>query len=87
MHPEYHGTMQRESGFGSIWRIRFAGFNCLTWDYHADCRVAVSQTDDPITQICQAAKQFGIAVSFGYIEKAGGNAKPECGYRSVAGVV
>lgn len=47
------------------------GFNCLSWDYHADCRVAVSQTENPITQICQAAKQFGIAVSFGYIEKAG----------------
>lgn len=47
------------------------GFNALSWDYEADRHIAVSQTDDSITQICQAAKRYRIAVSFGYIEKAG----------------
>lgn len=45
------------------------GFDSLTWDYDADCRMAVSQTDDVIMEICRAAKRDGIAVSFGYMEK------------------
>ena len=47
------------------------GFDSLTWEYDLDCRIAVSVTDDPIIRICRAAKQIGIAVSFGYIEKDG----------------
>lgn len=47
------------------------GFNSLTWEYETDRKLAVSQSDDSILRISQAAKQYGIAVSFGYIEKAG----------------
>ena len=47
------------------------GFDSLTWEYDSDRRIAVSLADDPIIRICLAAKQIGIAVSFGYIEKDG----------------
>ncbi len=47
------------------------GFHSLTWDYETDRQMAVPQTDDSIIQICQAAKNHGIAVSFGYIERSG----------------
>lgn len=46
------------------------GFDCLTWKYEIDRRIAVSQSDLIIIQICNAAKQNQIAVSFGYIERA-----------------
>lgn len=45
------------------------GFDCLTWDYETDRRMAVSRSDPQIMQIREAARQYGIAVSFGYIEK------------------
>lgn len=47
------------------------GFDCLTWEYEEDCKMAVSLHDHIILQICQAAKKNHMAVSFGYIEKAG----------------
>lgn len=47
------------------------GFDCLTWDYETDRNMAVSQDALPIMQIREAAKQNRIAVSFGYIERAG----------------
>lgn len=47
------------------------GFNSLTWDYETDCRMAVSLEGDSIMEMRQAAKEYGIAVSFGYIERAG----------------
>ncbi len=45
------------------------GFDCLEWDYETDRQMAVSLDDPRIMQICQAAKQYRIAISFGYIEK------------------
>lgn len=44
------------------------GFDCLCWDYETDKHMAVALTDAPIQRMCEAAKQYGIAVSFGFIE-------------------
>ena len=44
------------------------GFDCLCWDYETDKHMAVSLTDAPIQRMCEAAKQYGIAVSFGFID-------------------
>ena len=48
------------------------GFDCLYWDYETDKHMAVAITDAPIQRMREAAKQYGIAVSFGFIERAGG---------------
>lgn len=45
------------------------GFDSLCWNYEADKRMAVSLTDAPILRMCEAARQYGIAVSFGFIER------------------
>lgn len=45
------------------------GFDCLCWDYESDKHMAVALTDAPIQRMCEAAKQCGIAVSFGFIER------------------
>ena len=45
------------------------GFDCLCWDYEADKHMAVDLTDAHIQRMCEAAKQCGIAVSFGFIER------------------
>ena len=45
------------------------GFDCLCWDYEADKHMAVAITDAPIHRMREAAKQCGIAVSFGFIER------------------
>lgn len=47
------------------------GFNSLCWDYEKDKLMAVSLTDMPIRRMQEAAKEYGIAVSFGYIERIG----------------
>ncbi len=47
------------------------GFNSLCWDYEKDKYMAVSLTDAPICRMQEAAKEYEIAVSFGYIEKVG----------------
>jgi len=47
------------------------GFDCLVWDYKTDCQMAVCPDDPRMMQIREAAKQYRIAISFGYIEKAG----------------
>lgn len=47
------------------------GFNSLCWNYKKDKFMAVSLTDTPICQMQEAAKEYGIAVSFGYIERVG----------------
>ena len=44
------------------------GFNSLCWDYETDKHMAVSLTDAPIQRMCEAARKYGIAVSFGFIE-------------------
>lgn len=45
------------------------GFDCLCWDYETDKHMAVAVTDAPVQRMCEAAKQCGIAVSFGFIER------------------
>ena len=45
------------------------GFDSLCWDYEKDKHMAVTLTDAPIQRMCEAAKQCGIAVSFGFIER------------------
>lgn len=47
------------------------GFDCLSWDYETDRRVAVSREDARVARIRDAARDSQIAVSFGYIEKEG----------------
>ena len=47
------------------------GFDSLSWNYEEDRSVALSADDPIILEIRQEAKSNGIAVSFGYIEKAG----------------
>ena len=45
------------------------GFDCLCWDYETDKHMAVAITDAPIHRMREAAKQCGIAMSFGFIER------------------
>ena len=45
------------------------GFYGATFDVEHDAQIAVSQNDPIIKEICSVAKQFAIAVSFGFIEK------------------
>ena len=47
------------------------GFGCLCWAYDTDKHTAVTLEDDSILQLRRAAKENGIAVSFGFIERAG----------------
>ena len=44
------------------------GFDCLCWDYETDMHMAAALTDAPIQRMREAAKQCGIAVSFGFIQ-------------------
>ena len=44
------------------------GFDSLCWDYETDKHMAVALTDAPIQRMRKAAKQCGVAVSFGFIE-------------------
>lgn len=44
------------------------GFDSLCWDYETDKHMAVALTDTPIQRMREAAKECGIAVSFGFIE-------------------
>lgn len=48
------------------------GFDSLCWDYEEDKRMAVALTEAPIRQICEAAKENRIAVSFGFIQRGDG---------------
>lgn len=64
-------TCSGKANFVVFGESALQGFNCLTWDYETDCRMAVALSDQPILELCQAAKHFEIGVCFGYIEKAG----------------
>ena len=48
------------------------GFDCLSWNYEEDKAVAVSLNDEPILKMRQAAKEYAVAVSFGFIERVEG---------------
>ena len=45
------------------------GFDSLCWEYEQDRLVAVSLTDAPIQKMREAARDNGLAVSFGFIER------------------
>ena len=45
------------------------GFNSLCWGYEKDKEMAVALNDPPIRRMQEAAKEYGFAVSFGYIER------------------
>ena len=47
------------------------GFYAATFDPEHDKTLAIAQDDCIIREICDTAKQYAIAVSFGFIEKAG----------------
>lgn len=46
------------------------GFDCLCWDYVTDREMALTQDSAPISRLRDAAREHGMAVSFGYIEHA-----------------
>lgn len=46
------------------------GFYGVTFNTEHDKTIAISQDDSIIKEICSIAKQYAIAVSFGFIEKA-----------------
>lgn len=46
------------------------GFYGATFDVEHDTQIAIYQDDLIVKEICSVAKQFSIAVSFGFIEKA-----------------
>ena len=48
------------------------GFSAINFVVEHDAAVAVSRDDTVICEICDIAKENGIAVSFGFIEKDGG---------------
>ena len=45
------------------------GFDSLCWEYEKDRHRAVSLTDAAIQEMCKAAKENALAVSFGFIEQ------------------
>ncbi|MBE6984804.1 MAG: carbon-nitrogen hydrolase family protein [Ruminococcaceae bacterium] len=45
------------------------GFDALCWNYETDKHMAVTLTDAPIRRMCEAAKEYAIAVSFGFIQR------------------
>ncbi len=45
------------------------GFYGTTFDVNHDSGLAISRNDSIILEICSIAKQYGVAVSFGFIEK------------------
>lgn len=47
------------------------GFDSLCWDYETDKHMAVCLADAPIRRIRETAKNYKIAVSFGFVERSG----------------
>lgn len=45
------------------------GFDCLCWDYETDRHVAAELSDPAILRMRDAARQYRLAVSFGFIER------------------
>lgn len=54
------------------------GFDCLDWDFTADCRIALSQDSPEIGRIRQTSRQLGIDVMFGFIERDGDTLYSSC---------
>ena len=53
------------------------GFYGATFDVEHDAQIAISQDDPIIDELCSAARQYAVAVSFGFIEREG-----DCFYSS-----
>lgn len=47
------------------------GFDCLTWEYLKDTEIALNVESSYIKEIKDLAKEYQVAISFGYIEKSG----------------
>ena len=47
------------------------GFDCLDWNFAADCRMALSQDSAEICCIRETSRTLGIDVLFGFIERDG----------------
>ena len=45
------------------------GFDSLNWNYQHDMSIAVENDSEIIKEISEKAKEYGVGVSFGYIEK------------------
>lgn len=65
-------AMRRASGQADV--ILFGesvlqGFDCLCWEYEVDRLVAVEISDPAIQRMRDAARQYRLAVSFGFIER------------------
>ncbi|WP_103981692.1 carbon-nitrogen hydrolase family protein [Helcococcus massiliensis] len=45
------------------------GFDCLTWEYLKDTEIALDRESYYIKRIKSLAKEYQVAISFGYIEK------------------
>ena len=68
-------TAIRDHGYKQADLILFGetllqGFDSLSWNYDIDKNIAVATDDPVIYEIRKTAKEFSVAVSFGYIEKA-----------------
>ena len=69
-------TVIREHGLRQADLILFGetflqGFDSLSWNYESDKDIAVTIDDPVIDEIRETAKDYSVAVSFGYIEKNG----------------
>lgn len=47
------------------------GFDCLTWEYSKDIEIALHIDSYSIKEIKDLAREYQVAISFGYIEKSG----------------
>ena len=68
-------TVIRDHGYKQADLILFGetflqGFDSLSWNYESDKNIAVKTNDPVIDEIRKTAKEYSVAVSFGYIEKA-----------------
>lgn len=54
------------------------GFDCLDWDFAADCRMALAQDSAEISRIREASRKLGIDVMFGFIERDGDALHSSC---------
>lgn len=71
-------TVIRDHGYKKADIVLFGetflqGFDSLSWNYDSDKSIAVKMNDPIIDEIRKTAKEYSVAVSFGYIEKTEGS--------------
>lgn len=71
-------TVIRDHGYKQADIVLFGetflqGFDSLSWNYDSDKSIAVKMNDPIIDEIRKTAKEYSVAVSFGYIEKTEGS--------------